>query len=138
MAEIQSVNEISTLALAYMGDAVLEVPVRQHLITKGLLRPNMLHKEAVKYVSAKAQSAFVQYLQTEGLLTEEESDVFKRGRNAKSGSVPKNTDIATYNNSTGFEAVLGYLYFTGRESRFDILVKALIDFIETERESHGR
>ena len=66
-----------------------------------------LHKEATNYVSAKAQSMIVHRMIDEQYLTEEEHAVFRRGRNAKSGSVPKNTDVQTYRNSSGFEAVLG-------------------------------
>ena len=76
------------------------------------VKPNTLHKEATKYVSAKAQSNIVHRMIEENYLTEEEQAVFRRGRNAKSGSVPKNTDVQTYRNSSGFEAVLGSLYLS--------------------------
>ena len=78
--------------LAYMGDAVLDMYVRYQLIAEGKVRPHQLHKEATSYVSAKAQAMMVRSLLDEGFLTAQEVAVVKRGRNAKSGSVPKNTE----------------------------------------------
>ena len=88
MSELRSqdVKQLNALALAYMGDAVLEQKVREHLLISGRAKPNTLHKEATKYVSAKAQSHIVHRMMDENFLTEEELAVFRRGRNAKSGS----------------------------------------------------
>ena len=90
-----------------MGDAVLEQVVREHLIRSGRVKPNILHKEATKYVSAKAQAYDCSRNVKDEFLTEEEEAVLRRGRNAKSGTVPKNTDVQTYHYSTAFEAVIG-------------------------------
>lgn len=126
----QDIKLINALALAYMGDAVLEQKIREHLIRSGRAKPNTLHKEATKYVSAKAQSHIVHIMMDENFLTEEEMSVFKRGRNAKSGSVPKNTDVRTYRNSSGFEAVLGYLYLLKKMDRAHEIMDYAIQIIE--------
>ena len=126
----QDVKQLNALALAYMGDAVLEQRIREHLLFSGRVKPNTLHKEATKYVSAKAQSAVVHRMLAESFLTEEEQAVFRRGRNAKSGTVPKNTDVQTYRNSSGFEAVLGSLYLSKENDRANEIIDYLIQIIE--------
>lgn len=128
------VKQLNALALAYMGDAVYEQAVREHLLRLGRVKPNILHKEATRYVSAKAQAAAVKMMQDISFLSEEEEAVLRRGRNAKSGSVPKNTDVVTYNHSTGFEAVLGYLYLLGRDDRVKEFISETIRFIESPKE----
>ncbi len=129
----EDVKQLNALALAYMGDAVLERRVREHLLMAGRVKPNTLHREATKYVSAKAQSAIVLQMMEEGFLSEEELAVFRRGRNAKSGTVPKNTDVQTYRNSSGFEAVLGYLYLLKQIERTDQIIDYAIDIIEQQK-----
>jgi ribonuclease III family protein len=124
-------KQINALALAYMGDAVYETYVRQLLLTKGKIKPNQLHRAATNYVSAKAQAAILKKLFDEERLTEEEISIVKRGRNAKSGSVPKNTDVQTYNHSTAFEALIGYLFLLNRTERLEELIKIIF-------ESHGK
>ncbi|WOV87311.1 Mini-ribonuclease 3 [Sporosarcina oncorhynchi] len=128
------VKQLNALALAYMGDAVYEQAIREHLLRSGRVKPNTLHREATKYVSAKAQAACVRLMQSNGFLSEEEEAVLRRGRNAKSGSVPKNTDVVTYNYSSGFEAVIGYLYLLGRQDRVKEIIGITIDFIENPEE----
>ena len=108
---------LNGIALAYIGDAVYEVAVRDFLLEKGLTRPNDLQKNAVKYVSAKAQAWLISQMQEEDFLSEEEENFFKRGRNAHSKTSAKNTDVLTYRISTGFEAVIGYLHLTGQNER---------------------
>lgn len=130
---IEDVKQLNALALAYMGDAVLEQKVREHLLLAGRVKPNTLHREATKYVSAKAQSMIMHRLMDESFLTEEELAVFRRGRNAKSGSVPKNTDIQTYRNSSGFEAVLGSLYLSGQLDRVYEIIDYAIEIIEQSK-----
>lgn len=127
----QDVKQLNALALAYMGDAVLEQRIREHLLFAGRVKPNTLHKEATKYVSAKAQSAVVLRMLGENFLTEEEVAVFKRGRNAKSGTVPKNTDVQTYRNSSGFEAVLGSLFLAQNKQRANDIIDYFIEIIES-------
>ncbi|WP_075980297.1 Mini-ribonuclease 3 [Bacillus massilinigeriensis] len=123
-------KQLNSLALAYMGDSVFEIYVRHHLLQLGQVRPHQLHKEATKYVSAKAQAAIIHYLLEEGLLSEEEIAIVKRGRNAKSGSVPKNTDVQTYRYSTAFEALIGTLYLLGEEERLDQLISIAFHQVE--------
>lgn len=111
-------SHLSGLSLAYIGDAVYEVYIREQLIKKGIEKPNHLHKTATKYVSAKAQAMLMKVmLESDDFLTPEEKSVYKRGRNAKSVTSAKNTDIITYRVSTGFEALIGYLHLQQNEER---------------------
>ena len=120
------VKQMNALALAYMGDAVYEQAVREHLLRLGRVRPNVLHREATRYVSAKSQAAIVKAMVESGFLTETEQAVMRRGRNAKSGSIPKNTDVVTYKNSSGFEAVLGFLHLLGETERAQAFIDEAI------------
>src|SRR5690625_686974 len=108
---------MKSLALAYMGDAVYEVYVREHLLKSGQVKPNQLHQQAIHFVSAKSQSQIIFSWLEANYLSEEEERVVYRGRNAKSGSIPKNTSIQTYRYSTAFEALIGYHYLLGNEKR---------------------
>lgn len=105
-----NLNLINVITLAYIGDAVYEVYVREYLIKMGIAKVEDLQKEAVKYVSAKNQCKILSNLIDNNLLNECELDIVKRGRNYKRTSHPKNTDIITYKMSSGFEALIGYLY----------------------------
>lgn len=105
-----STKEINIVALAYLGDAVYELQIREFLIKKGIAKVEDLMKESVKYVSAKNQCRILTDLLENNLLTEEEKNIVNRGRNYKRSSHPKNTDIITYKLSTGFEALIGTLY----------------------------
>ena len=107
----------NSLALAYLGDAIYEVYIRKHLLDKGICKVNDLQKESIKYVSAKAQSKFLETMCNNGFFTEEEIIVVKRARNHKSHGSPKNTDIITYKKATGLEALIGYLYLNNNKQR---------------------
>lgn len=124
------VNLINGIALAFEGDAVYSMYIRRHLIFQGLTKPNKLHREATKYVSAKAQANLISLMLEEGFLTEKEEDIYKRGRNANSHTKAKNTDIVTYRMSTGFEAVMGYLHMTEAIERLEELIDWCIRKIE--------
>ena len=124
------VNLINGIALAFEGDAVYSMYIRRHLIFQGLTKPNQLHREATKYVSAKAQANLISLMLEEGILTEKEEDIYKRGRNANSHTKAKNTDIVTYRMSTGFEAVMGYLHMTEDIERLEELIDWCIRKIE--------
>lgn len=128
------VKQIKSLALAYMGDAIYEVYVREYLLRKGQVKPHNLHDHAVSFVSAKAQSKAIHYLIENVELTDIEIGVIRRGRNAKSGSVPKNTSVTTYRYSTGFEALFGYLYLNEEIERLEELIHISIDYIENRKE----
>lgn len=126
------IREYDIKALAYIGDAVYEVYVRKHIMENSHEQVNKLHKKAIKYVSAKAQAHIIQVL--ENKFTQVEQAIFKRGRNAVSNTVPKNTDVITYKIATGFEAVIGYLYLNNETERLDYILKESIDIIEEKRE----
>lgn len=113
----------SPLTLAYMGDCVYELYVRAYLLAGGNLSSNKLHRKAKGYVSASAQSRFMERL--EPLLSEEEEGIYKRGRNAKSATVPKNADVIEYKRASGLEALIGYLYLEGRRDRLDEIMRLL-------------
>ncbi|HEM3472178.1 Mini-ribonuclease 3 [Streptococcus suis] len=130
MTKAVDVNLINGIALAFEGDAVYSMYIRRHLIFKGLTKPNKLHGEANKYVSAKAQASLISALLEAQLLTEKEEEIYKRGRNANSHTKAKNADVVTYRMSTGFEAVLGYLHMTEQMERLDELVDWCIEFVE--------
>ncbi|WP_042453914.1 Mini-ribonuclease 3 [Neobacillus dielmonensis] len=125
--------QLNSLALAYMGDAIYETYVRRHLLYSGQVRPNRLHREGTRYVSAKAQCQILFYMMDDGLLIEEELAVVMRGRNAKSGTVPKNTDVQTYRYSTAFEALMGYLFLTGQEARLETLIRQALDYVDQKQ-----
>lgn len=110
-------SEVSSLALAYIGDAVWELFARNHVLKSGIRRPKELHTATTRYVSARAQARLAAELWDE--LCEEEQAVLKKGRNAKPGHVRKNADVLDYRHSTGFEAVIGYLYGSGKLERLE-------------------
>ena len=110
-------REYNSLALAHIGDAVFEVLVRLTVLTDGNAPVNKLHKKARAIVKAEM------YYRIQDILTEEEADVFRRGRNAKSFTVPKNADLMDYRHATGLEALFGYLYLKGEKERVVELFK---------------
>ncbi|MET1031636.1 MULTISPECIES: Mini-ribonuclease 3 [Domibacillus] len=124
---LKDARQLNGLALAYMGDAVYEVYIRKFLLESGRVKPNDLHRASTKFVSAKAQAAQLHRLRENNFLTEEEVTVAKRGRNAKSGHIPKNTDVLTYNHSTAFEAVIGFLFLTGQLERMEIIIYDILE-----------
>ncbi|MEK4299093.1 Mini-ribonuclease 3 [Oceanobacillus sp. FSL W8-0428] len=124
------VRQMKSLALAYIGDAIYEVYVRELLLERGTIKPNQLHQEAIQYVSGKSQAKVILHWLEDNLLTEEESKVVVRGRNAKSGSTPKNINVQTYRYSTAFEALIGYHYLLKNEQRLQELMTKAVDFLE--------
>ena len=128
-------NLINVITLAYIGDAVYEVYVREYLIKKGIAKVEELQKESVKYVSAKSQCKILSYLIENNLLTEIELDVVKRGRNYKRTSHPKNTDIITYKMSSGFEAMIGYLYLNNDKDRHNEIMNYILGGIYEKENS---
>lgn len=121
------IRTINVISLAYLGDSVYEVYVREHLIKMGIGLVDDLQREAIKYVSAKSQSKIAKWLTDNNYLNNDELDIIKRGRNYKRGSHPKNTDIITYKNSTGFEALIGYLYLDNKIDRLDEIIKYILE-----------
>ena len=121
----EDVNRLNTTALAYMGDAVYEQAVREHILKKGISDVNRLHKMATMYVSAHAQAKIIKSLFDD--LTEEEQRLVKRARNRKFRTKAKNADPVTYKWATAFEALIGYLYLSGERLRLEeICEKAVV------------
>lgn len=123
-------NAISPVVLAFIGDAVYSLFVREKLVFSCDYKTGELNKLTVKEVNAKAQALLVQKLMP--LFSEEELAVFKRGRNAKKPTKSKSATISEYNQSTGFEAVLGYLYVTGKTDRINFLLNKKTEESEEE------
>lgn len=120
---------MSPLGLAYIGDAVYEMFVRLTVLTDGNAPVNRLHKKARNLVNAKAQAQM--YFRIIDELSEEEAAVFRRGRNAKSFTTPKNADLMDYRHATGLEALFGYLYLKGEKQRAITLFSlGMADIIE--------
>lgn len=119
------VNTINIVTLAYLGDAIYEVFIREKLIKKGISKVEFLTKEATNYVSAKGQADILKKLIEEEYFSEEELDVIKRGRNYKRSSHPKHTDVVTYKYSTGFEALIGYLYLINNNERLNEILNQI-------------
>ena len=111
----------SPLTLAYIGDAAYELVIRTMVVEKGNRQASQLHRLTTSYVKAQAQAAMIEALEPE--LTEEELAIYKRGRNAKSYTSAKNASILDYRKATGLEALIGYLYLSGREERVLFLIK---------------
>jgi ribonuclease-3 family protein len=132
LEDIPNPKQVNSLALAYIGDAIYEVYVRHHLLSKGNVRPNQLHKLATKYVSAKAQATILHELSKVDYFSEEEMAIIRRGRNAKSGTVPKNTDVQTYRYSTAFEALIGYLHLEKNADRLAEIIQSSFELIQNE------
>lgn len=119
---------LNPLQLAIIGDAIYEVYIRNYVITKHMdYSAHKIHKEAINYVKAKAQSAIVHQL--EETLDEEEMYIFKRGRNAKSQTVPKNADVRDYRMATGFEALVGYLYLIDDKDRLKLIFEKSTEIV---------
>ena len=121
------INEINILSLAYLGDSIYELKIREYLISRGIQKVNRLQKEAMNYVTAKKQCEFINYMIDNKILNEIELDYVKRGRNSNVYSHPKNTDIVTYKWATGFECLFGYLYLNKDMDRIDELLDIILE-----------
>lgn len=119
--DLAEVNMLSPLVWAYVGDSVYEMFIRTHLVNFSNAKPHKLHIEAIKYVKAKAQAELLKKLQN--ILTDEEKDIVRRGRNAKNHHVPKNTDVRVYMYSTAFETLIGFLYLSGKKDRLKYILE---------------
>ena len=119
-------NQVNSLVLAYLGDSVYELLIRNYFIKKGINKVNNLQKYVTNYVSAVSQSKHINYLIENKILTEEELDIVKRGRNSKVYSHPKNTDILTYKWATALECLFGYLYIKQDNNRIEELINIIL------------
>ena len=117
-----NLREMSTPALAYLGDCVIELCVREHLVSSGLSTSRNLNKEALNYVRAAAQAEAMKKLFP--LLTEEEEAFFRRGRNIGHTNVPKNATVSDYRTATGMEVLFGYLHVSHQKERIHKLFRA--------------
>ena len=123
-------EQLSPLTLAFVGDAVYEAYVRTHIAKDVNMQVAKLHKIAIKYVSAVSQSKIVRAI--EHNFTEEEQNVYKRGRNAHSHTSAKNADIVDYRHATGFETLIGYLYLKKSSERLDEILAMAFDAVDME------
>ena len=122
------VNQYSPLTLAYIGDSIYDLIIKTLVVNEGNKQVQKLHKRTSRFVQASAQSQMMRVLQER--LTEEEHAVYKRGRNAKSVSPAKNQSVTDYRRATGFEALMGYLYFKKEWKRMLELVKIVLESLE--------
>lgn len=125
----KDINQISALGLAHCGDAVFELLVRTWLCTHGGAKVKNLHRETVRYVAAPAQAEQMDRMLP--LLTEEEADLYRRGRNAHVHGIPKNATHEQYSKATGLECLFGSLYLLGRQARINEL------FLLTMEDDHA-
>lgn len=124
------VREYSPLAMAYLGDAVFDLVIRSLVLNQGNKPVQKLHKETSGIVQASAQSKMMRGIQEQ--LTEEEHQVYKRGRNSKSVSPAKNQSVTDYRRATGFEALIGYLYLRREYRRMLELIKAGLNSLDKD------
>jgi len=121
------VKQLNPLVLALVGDAIYEVFIRAYLVEKNrAMNAHKIHIKAVGYVKAHAQSEYMKFLIKS--LSEEELSIFKRARNSKSGTTPKNADLNEYKWATGFEALAGYLYLSEQNERLNTIFENIINF----------
>ena len=122
----EEVRQLNPLVLAFIGDGVYEVFIRSYIIDRNRNMPvHKLHIKTISYVRAHEQSNFMNQLIE--LLNEEELSIYKRGRNAKSGTIPKNADVREYRKATGFEALIGYLYLIDDKERLEELLNRCVE-----------
>ena len=131
--EEADIREYSPLTLAYIGDSIYDLVIKTLVVSKGHRPVNQLHRMTSSLVQASAQSRMMRTLQ--GILTEEEHGVYKRGRNAKSVSPAKNQSVTDYRRATGFEALMGYLYLKRDWARMLTLIRAGLDSLEAGEEA---
>lgn len=124
-------EELPSLVLAYIGDAVYELAVRTHLVQTGLVKVDRLHSESVKYVNAGAQAKIIKAL--ERILTQEEAAVARRGRNAKSSHVPRSAGVIEYRHSTALESLIGYLYLKGDGDRLCEIIALALEMVSENK-----
>lgn len=120
-------NLMNGLSLAYIGDAIYELKIREKVIATGLTKVDSLHKQVIKFTSGEAQAYAIHYYLDNNLLSEEEISIFKRGRNAHVNSKRKNLSLDDYLEATGFESLMGYLYLKHSDLRLSELIEVAYD-----------
>ncbi len=121
---MENPNQLSPLTLAFLGDAVFELLVREHLVNEANRQSKKLHAESIKLVNAVSQSKAVEKILP--MLTEDEAAVYRRGKNAKVEHIPKGATVMQYNMATGLEALFGWLYLCGNTARINELFSIII------------
>lgn len=124
------IREYSPLVLAYLGDTVYEVYIRTLLVSEGNAPVHKLHRRSTDFVKAKAQSDIIHKIID--TLSDEEREIVRRGRNAKSGTIPKNADVTEYKYATGFESLIGYLYLKKDYIRLMQILKEAVEAQKAE------
>ena len=127
----QEINTINTSTLAYLGDAIYELFIRERIIKKGSSpKVDVLHKESIHYVNAGAQSKAIKTMMDENFLTEEEFVVAKRARNHKTATKAKNADPVDYKWATALEALIGWLKLNNQEDRMTEVLEKAAEILE--------
>jgi ribonuclease-3 family protein len=126
--EAKDIRSYSPLTLAYIGDAIFDVIIRSILVSRGNTQVNNLHKRACAIVKAQTQADFADVLMD--TFTEDEMNIYRRGRNSKPHTKAKNASTMEYLEATGFEAVIGYLYLTGNMDRICELINKGADMLD--------
>ena len=121
----KEVNLLSPLTWAYIGDSVYELYIRTKLVNETKQKPHALHMTSIKYVKAKAQAEILKKI--EDMLSEEEKDIVRRGRNAENHHLPKNANVQEYMYATAYEALIGYLYLTEQTKRLQEILESSVD-----------
>ena len=122
----RDIRAYSPLTLAYIGDGIFDLVIRTVVVDKGNTSANQLHYHTSHVVKAATQAKMIQYLRER--LTEEEADIYRRGRNAKSHTMAKNATGSDYRNATGFEALMGYLYLTEQMEGMVELIEVVLQW----------
>ncbi|MBU5455694.1 Mini-ribonuclease 3 [Caproiciproducens sp. MSJ-32] len=124
----EEARRLNPLQLALIGDAVFEIFIRNYILSNNVeLSVHKIHLKAIQYVKAQAQSKIIKTI--EDSLEEDELYIYKRGRNTKSATIPKNADVIDYRNATGFEALIGYLYLIGNKTRLSEILERSMEII---------
>ena len=127
---------MNILALAYLGDALYELYVREHILkTAHTGRADLLHRQGVRFVCAGGQASVLLEMIDSGFLSEEEADFARRAHNHKTATKPKNADPVTYKWATAFEALLGYLKLSGNEKRLKEIMQKAVEITERQKEN---
>lgn len=112
--------------LAFIGDGVITLRVREYLIERGFTKSKDLQQKSTVFVSAKGQAEFMEVLLSDDFLNEQESRIYKRGRNSNMGAIAKNVPVVVYRVASGYEALIGYLYYTDKD-RMNLILEMMID-----------
>ncbi len=122
---LEEVRLMPPLVWAYIGDCIYEIYIRMQLVNNTKLHPHELHVETTKYVKAQAQAQVLTKI--EEILTEEEKEIVRRGRNAQNHHLPKNSSLAEYSKATAFESLIGYLYLSKQDERLSQILEKCIE-----------